>query len=67
MFYRLKNFLTPEKPYVNLKDFNELTTLKNQLLSKILIEEMLDQGLIVSDESDLELRYFENKILNYNI
>ncbi len=67
LFDRLKRFLSAEKPYVNLKDFSEMTSLNNQLLSKILIEEMLDQGLLASDESDLELRYYENKILNYKI
>ena len=52
---------------VNLTDFTEIISVKNQLLSKILIEEMLDQGLLASDESELELSYYENKILNYKI
>ena len=67
LFDRLRKVLTAEKSCVNLTDFTEIISVKNQLLSKILIEEMLDQGLLASDESELELSYYENKILNYEI
>ena len=50
---------------MSLKEFTEMTNIKNQLLSKILIEEMLDNGLLLIDESDLDLRYFLNIILTY--
>ncbi len=61
---KLSNYLSDEKDYVSLKDFSDLTTKKNQLLSKFLIDEMLDEGLLALDESDLELRYYLNKILS---
>ncbi len=63
--FSLKKYLSGEKEYVSLKEFSDMTTIKNQLLSKILIEEMLDEGLLVIDESDLEVRYYLNKILSY--
>lgn len=53
------------KESISLKEFTEITNIKNQLLSKILIEEMVENGLLLIDESDLDLRYFLNKILNY--
>lgn len=67
LFEKLRKFLSTEKQFVNLKEYAEIISIKNQLLSKILIEEMLEQGLLVSDESDLELRFYENKILSYKL
>ncbi len=52
-----------QKEFVTLNSFSDATNIKNQILAKVLIEEMLDKGFLCIDESDIELRYFYNKIL----
>ncbi len=65
IYEKLKESLSENKDCVSLKEFGELTSIKNQLLAKILIEEMLEFGLLVVDESDLDLRYYLNKFILY--
>ncbi len=48
---------------INLKDFSEITKIKNQLLCKILIDQMVEEGLLLIDESDLDLEYYLNIFL----
>jgi hypothetical protein len=62
---KLNQYLITEKEYVTLKEFSDFSSINNQLLAKILIEEMLDEGMLALDESDLELRYYPNKILSF--
>jgi hypothetical protein len=52
------------KESLTLNEFSEQTRLKNLLLAKIIIEQFLDSGNLVIDESDLEVRYFLNKFIN---
>lgn len=54
-----------EKDEISLGEFAEYSKIKNLLLSKLLIEEMLDKGLLCIDESDLEVKFSYNKILAY--
>jgi hypothetical protein len=35
------------------------------LLSKLIIDEMIEKGFICVDESDLEVKYHKNKIIEY--
>lgn len=62
---KMKSYLQGDKNNLTLKEFSELTTNKNQLLSKILIDEMVDKGYLLLDESDLDVKFYLNKILNY--
>jgi hypothetical protein len=48
-----------------MNEFSDMTNVRNLLLSKILLDEMLDKGFVVIDESDLDVRYYYNKILSY--
>jgi hypothetical protein len=61
----LKGYLN-KKDFVTLNLFSDATNIKNQILAKVLIEEMLEKGFLCIDESDIELRYFYNKILFNN-
>jgi len=56
-----------EKNEISLGEFAEYSKIKNLLLSKLLIEEMLDKGLLCIDESDLDVKFSHNKILSYTI
>lgn len=44
----------------NLKDFCTIVKLKNQVLAKLLIDELVFKGYICVDESDIEITYFKN-------
>jgi hypothetical protein len=59
---KLKSYFK-EKTFITLNTFSDFTRINNFLLSKVLLEEMLDRGLICIDESDLEVRYYHNSIL----
>jgi hypothetical protein len=59
--------LTADISFVTLNTLSDLITSKNQLLGKVLLDEMVDEGLLIIDESDLDLRYYENTILNYEL
>jgi hypothetical protein len=62
---KMKQYLKEDKNNLTLKEFSELTANKNQLLSKILIDEMVDNGYLLVDESDLDVKFYLNKILYY--
>ena len=51
------------KEYITLNSFGEITHINNVILSKVLIDEMIEKGFLCTDESDIELRYYYNKIL----
>ena len=63
---KIEKFLN-EKESISLNEFSEYAKIKNFLLSKLLLEEMLDKGLLCLDESDLEVKYSKNKILEYKL
>jgi hypothetical protein len=63
LYKRLKIYLR-EHEHVNTSRFPEVLGIKNVLLSKILLEEMVEEGLLCIDESDLDLHYYQNLILN---
>jgi len=50
-----------------LNEFAEYSKIKNLLLSKLLIDEMLEKGFLCIDEADLEVKFSKNKILSYEI
>ena len=68
--FSFKNMMEKILPHLNqnefitLTEFTEKTYIKNTLMGKILIDELLEEGLLVIDESDLDIRYYLNKILN---
>ena len=54
-----------EKNGISLSEFSEYSKIKNFLLSKLIIDEMIEKGLICVDESDLEVKYYKNRIIDY--
>ncbi len=54
-----------EKEGITLSEFSEYSKIKNFLLSKLIIDEMIEKGFICVDESDLEVKYHKNKIIEY--
>lgn len=44
----------------NLRDFCGIVKLKNQVLAKLLIDELVSKGYVCIDESDIEITYFKN-------
>lgn len=54
-----------EKDGITLAEFSEYSKIKNFLLSKLIIDEMIQKGLLCIDESDLEVKYFKNKIIDF--
>lgn len=63
---KIEKFLN-EKEEISLGEFAEYSKIKNLLLSKLLLEEMLEKGLLCLDESDLEVKFSKNKILGYKL
>ena len=55
------------KDYIELKSLSNIINVKNVLLETILIDDLLNDGLLLIDEFDLDVRYYLNQILNYNI
>lgn len=54
-----------EKDGITLAEFTEYSKIKNFLLSKLIIDEMIEEGMLCIDESDLEVKYYENRITKY--
>ena len=53
--------------YVTSSELSKILNVKNVLLEKILIEDMLCSGYLLLDEYDLDVRYYLNKIKDYAI
>jgi hypothetical protein len=56
-----------KQSHIDMKDLSNILHIENVLLEKTIIEDMLNQGLILIDESDLEVRYYLNIILPYQL
>lgn len=52
-----------EVNHVDINQFSNFIELKNTLLAKIIIEEMIEKGYLCIDEAALELNYYSNLIL----
>ena len=64
----IKNFMQEKKQhYIELNDLTEILHVENVLLEKTIIEDLLLSGYILIDESDLEVRYYLNIILPYQL
>ena len=64
----IKKFMQENKQsHIDLNDLKNILHIENVLLEKTIIEDMLNQGLILIDESDLEVRYYLNIILPYQL
>ena len=64
----IKKFMQEKKQsHIDMKDLSNILHIENVLLEKTIIEDMLNQGLILIDESDLEVRYYLNIILPYQL
>ena len=64
----ITNFLTENKSdSIELNDLSKILNFNNVMLDKIIIEDLLSNGLLLIDDNDLEVRYYLNKILSYKI
>ena len=64
----IKNYMKENKQdFIELKSLSNIINVKNVLLETILIDDLLNNGLLLIDEFDLDVRYYLNKILNYEI
>ena len=64
----IKKFMQEKKQHhIDMKDLSNILHIENVLLEKTIIEDMLNNGLILIDESDLEVRYYLNIILAYKM
>jgi len=64
----IKNYMQQNnKDYIELKSLSNIINVKNVLLETILIDDLLNNGLLLIDEFDLDVRYYLNKILNYKL
>ena len=64
----IKKFMEEKKQhYIEMSDLSNILHVENVLLEKTIIEDLLMSGLILSDESDLEVRYYLNIILPYKL
>jgi hypothetical protein len=64
----IKSFMKEKKTsYIELNDLTNILHVENVLLEKTIIEDLLNSGLILIDESDLEVRYYLNIILPYEL
>ena len=50
-----------------MNDLKNILYIENVLLKKTIIEDMLNSGLILIDESDFDVRYYLNIILPYQL
>ncbi len=64
----IKKFMQDNKQgHIDLNDLKNILYIENVLLKKTIIEDMLNSGLILIDESDLDVRYYLNIILPYQL
>ena len=64
----IKKFMEEHKTHhIEMKDLSDILHIENVLLEKTIIEDLLLSGLILIDESDLEVRYYLNIILPYKL
>ena len=64
----IKEFMQDNKQgHIDLNDLKNILYIENVLLEKTIIEDMLNSGLILIDESDLDVRYYLNIILPYQL
>ena len=56
-----------KKSYIGTSDLSKILNLKNVLLEKTIIADLLNSGYLLLDESDLIVRYYLNRILNYKL
>ena len=64
----IKKFMEEKKQqYIEMSDLTNILHVENVLLEKTIIEDLLLSGLILVDESDLEVRYYLNIILPYKL
>jgi hypothetical protein len=64
----IKKFMEEKKQhYIEMSDLSNILHVENVLLEKTIIEDLLISGLILIDESDLEVRYYLNIILPYKL
>ena len=64
----IKEFMQDNKQgHIDLNDLKNILYIENVLLKKTIIEDMLNSGLILIDESDFDVRYYLNIILPYQL
>ena len=64
----IKSFMKEKKTsHIEMNDLSNILHVENVLLEKTIIEDLLNSGLILIDESDLEVRYYLNIILPYEL
>ena len=64
----IKKFMEEHKTHhIEMSDLSNILHIENVLLEKTIIEDLLLSGLILIDESDLEVRYYLNIILPYKL
>ena len=64
----IEKFMNENKQdYIDINDLTKIINVKNIILEKILIDDLLINGNLLLDENDLEVKYYLNTILNYNI
>ena len=64
----IKEFMQDNKQgHIDLNDLKNILHIENVLLEKTIIEDMLNSGLILIDESDLNVRYYLKIILPYQL
>ena len=64
----IEKFMNENKQdYIDINDLSKIINVKNIILEKILIDDLLINGNLLLDENDLEVKYYLNTILNYNI
>jgi ESCRT-II complex subunit VPS36 len=64
----IEKFMNENKQdYIDINDLSKIINVKNIILEKILIDDLLRNGNLLLDENDLEIKYYLNTILNYNI
>ena len=67
----LKQFLSDNnKDFLTVNDIKKILNIENMILFKYLIDDLLINGKLCSDESDIEVNYYMNIIspyqFNYN-
>jgi hypothetical protein len=64
----IKKFMEEKKQhYIEMADLSNILHVDNVLLEKTIIDDLLNSGFILIDESDLEVRYYLNIILPYQL